>query len=70
VTDLQTHFAAGDMLTIQAIQPALDSYGLGIVDFGVMAPLHTAVGQAIPLEGKAGIDCSHQRLYVWSVAAA
>ena len=52
------------MLTIQAIQPALDSYGLGIVDFGVMAPLHTAVGQAIPLEGKAGIDCSHQRLYV------
>jgi len=34
-----------------------------------MATLHSADGQAIPLEGKAGVDCSHERLYLWTVIA-
>jgi len=44
-----------------------ETYGLGLIDFGVMATLQTADGQAIPLEGKAGVDCSHSRLYLWAV---
>lgn len=59
--------AAGDTLTIQSIHPAPDTYGLGLIDFGVMATLHAADGQVISLDGKAGIDCSHERIYLWSI---
>lgn len=61
--------AAGDTLAIQSIQPVPETYGLGFIDFGVTATLHTADGHAIPLEGKAGVDCSHERLYLWTVIA-
>jgi len=41
---------------------------LAILDFSIWATLYTINGLAIPLEGKAGVDCSHQRLFVLSVA--
>lgn len=60
----------GDTMSLRWIKPVPPSYLPGIVDMGVEATLHTGDGMEIALEGKAGIDCSHERLYLWSVGPA
>lgn len=62
--------ADGDTMSLRWIKPVPPSYLPGIVDLGVEATLHTGDAMEIALEGKAGIDCSRQRLYLWSVGPA
>ena len=62
--------ADGDTMSLRWIKPVPPSYLPGIVDLGVEATLHTGDGVEVALEGKAGIDCSHERLYLWSVGPA
>lgn len=62
--------ADGDTMSLRWIKPVPPSTVPGIVDVGVETTLHTGDGMEIALEGKAGIDCSHERLYLWSVGPA
>lgn len=67
---VQSRYAAGDTMSLQWIKPVPPNSVPGVVDLGVEATLHTGDGLEIALEGKAGIDCSHERLYLWSVGPA
>ena len=64
--------ADGDTMSLQWIKPVPVRYVPGVIDLGVEATLHTGDGIEIALEGKASIDCSHERLYLylWSVGPA
>jgi len=70
VAFFHSRYADGDSMSLQWIKPVSASYVPGGVDLGVEATLHNGDGIEIALEGKAGIDCSHERLYLWSVGPA
>ena len=70
VAFVRSRYVDGDRMSLEWIKPVPPNNVPGVVDLGVEATLQTGDGMEIALEGKAGIDCSHERLYLWSVGPA